>query len=85
MILETRQNVFENNDRQTNRLWNELKKDKIFLIKLKSSPGAKRTTTVPGTARTLKNPETVDKQTRKLDPDISIIPISTRTGQALDT
>ena len=39
-ILEIKQSVFEDNDRQADLLREELKKEKTFLLNLMSSPGS---------------------------------------------
>jgi hydrogenase nickel incorporation protein HypB len=54
-VLEIKQSVFENNDRQAALLREELKKDKTFLINLMSSPGSGKTTTVLRTIEALKD------------------------------
>ena len=53
-ILEIKQSVFEDNDRQADLLRDELKKDKTFLLNLMSSPGSGKTTTVLRTIEALK-------------------------------
>ena len=42
-ILEIKQSVFENNDREADKLREELKKDHVFLLNLMSSPGSGKT------------------------------------------
>jgi hydrogenase nickel incorporation protein HypB len=39
-ILEIKQSVFENNDREAAKLRGELKEQGVFLLNLMSSPGA---------------------------------------------
>ena len=39
-VLEIKQSVFENNDREADKLREQLKKDKTFLLNLMSSPGS---------------------------------------------
>lgn len=41
-VLEIKKSVFENNDREAELLRQELKKDKVFLLNLMSSPAAAR-------------------------------------------
>ena len=45
-IYEIKQSVFENNDREADKLRAELKKEKTFLLNLMSSPGSGKTTTL---------------------------------------
>ena len=54
-IIEIKQSVFEDNDKQANDLRCELKKDKTFLLNLMSSPGSGKTTTVLRTIEALKD------------------------------
>ena len=39
-VLEIKKSVFENNDREADKLRQELKKEKTFLLNLMSSPGS---------------------------------------------
>lgn len=52
--LEVKRSIFENNDRQAALLREELKKDKVFLLNLMSSPGSGKTTTLMKTIAALK-------------------------------
>ena len=45
-IYEIKQSVFENNDREADKLRAELKKEKTFFLNLMSSPGSGKTTTL---------------------------------------
>ncbi len=54
-VLEIKQSVFDNNDRQAELLREELKKDGVFLLNLMSSPGSGKTTTVLRTIEALQN------------------------------
>ena len=54
-VLEIKQSVFESNDRAANQLRAELKKDKVFLLNLMSSPGSGKTTTLRRTIDALKD------------------------------
>ena len=52
-ILEIKQSVFENNDRDADLLRQELKEKKVFLLNLMSSPGAGKTTLLQKVAAAL--------------------------------
>jgi len=52
-IIEVRQSVFEDNDRDAQRLREQLKKEKTFLLNLMSSPGSGKTTTLLALAKEL--------------------------------
>lgn len=45
-IIEVKESVFANNDRQADRLRQQLKEEKTFLMNLMSSPGSGKTTTL---------------------------------------
>lgn len=53
-ILEIKESVYANNDRQADLLRKELKDKKVFLLNLMSSPGSGKTTTLLRTIETLK-------------------------------
>ena len=48
-IIEVKESVFADNDREAARLRQELKRDRTFLLNLMSSPGSGKTTTLRGT------------------------------------
>ena len=54
-VLEIKESVFEDNNRQADILRGELKKNKTFLLNLMSSPGAGKTTTLVRTIEALKD------------------------------
>ena len=45
-VIEVKESVFANNDREADRIRNKLKEQKTCLINLMSSPGAGKTTTL---------------------------------------
>ena len=53
-VLEIKQSIFEDNDKDAESLRQELKKQKTFLLNLMSSPGAGKTTTLTKTIEALK-------------------------------
>jgi hydrogenase nickel incorporation protein HypB len=54
-VLEIKESVFEDNNRQAETIRLDLKKQKTFLLNLMSSPGAGKTTTLVRTINSLKN------------------------------
>ena len=54
-VLEIKQSVFADNDRQADKLREELKNKQTFLLNLMSSPGSGKTTTLVKTIELLKN------------------------------
>lgn len=69
-ILEIKQSIFEDNDRQADLLREELKKDKTFLLNLMSSPGSGKTTTVVRTIEALRNEMTIGVLEADIDSDV---------------
>jgi len=54
-VLEVKESVFKDNDQLAGKLREELRKRKLFLLNLMSSPGSGKTTTLKQTISTLKN------------------------------
>jgi len=69
-VLEIKQSVFEDNDRQADLLREELKKDKTFLLNLMSSPGSGKTTTVIKTIEALKDEMSIGVLEADIDSDV---------------
>lgn len=69
-VLEIKQSVFEDNDRQADLLREELKKDKTFLLNLMSSPGSGKTTTVLRTINALKDEMKIGILEADIDSDV---------------
>jgi hydrogenase nickel incorporation protein HypB len=69
-ILEIKQSVFEDNDRQADLLREELKKGKTFLLNLMSSPGSGKTTTVLRTIEALKDEMSIGVLEADIDSDV---------------
>ena len=53
-VIEVKQSVFENNNKDADRLRKQLKEEKTFLLNLMSSPGSGKTTTLLALADKLK-------------------------------
>lgn len=69
-IIEVKRSVFEDNDADANRLREELKADKTFLLNLMSSPGAGKTTTLKRTINMLKNEMNIGVMEADIDSDV---------------
>lgn len=78
-ILEIKQSVFEDNNRQAEKLREELKKEKTFLLNLMSSPGSGKTTTLMKTIQALKNEMRIGVMEADIDSDVDANTIS-QTG-----
>ncbi len=69
-ILEIKQSVYENNDREADRLRAELKGKGVFLLNLMSSPGAGKTTTLRGTIARLRDELSIAVMEADIDSDV---------------
>ena len=78
-ILEIKQSVFENNDREADKLRQELKRDKVFLLNLMSSPGSGKTTTLSKTIAALKDEFRIGVMEADIDSDVDAAAIE-KTG-----
>ena len=54
-VIEVKRSIFEDNDADANKLREELKAEKTFLLNRMSSPGAGKTTTLKRTSDALKD------------------------------
>lgn len=75
-ILEIKQSVFADNDRQAQKLREELKEKKVFLLNLMSSPGAGKTTTLSRTIEKLKEELKIGVMEADIDSDVDAKTIS---------
>ena len=53
-VYEIKKRIFDDNDQEAEKVRQELKEDKTFLINLMSSPGGGKTTTLKRTIEALK-------------------------------
>lgn len=78
-ILEIKQSVFQNNDEQAEKLRQELKEKKIFLLNLMSAPGSGKTTTLTRTIEALKDEYKIGVMEADIDSDVDAVTIA-KTG-----
>ena len=78
-VLEIKQSVFENNDREAEKLRGELKTKGTFLLNLMSSPGSGKTTTLKATIGALKNEMSIGVMEADIDSDVDAATIE-KTG-----
>ncbi len=78
-VLEIKQSVFEDNNRQADLLREELKREKTFLLNLMSSPGSGKTTTLTKTINALKDDMSIGVMEADIDSDVDAHTIS-KTG-----
>lgn len=69
-VIEIKRSVFENNDREADRVRAKLKKDRTFLLNLMSSPGSGKTTTLKQTLSRLKNEYKIGVMEADIDSDV---------------
>ncbi|MBE6835022.1 MAG: hydrogenase nickel incorporation protein HypB [Ruminococcaceae bacterium] len=69
-VIEIKKSVFENNDREADKLREELKANKTFLLNLMSSPGAGKTTTLKATLSRLKDEFKIGVMEADIDSDV---------------
>lgn len=75
-ILEIKQSVFADNDKQAEQLRQELKEKGVFLLNLMSSPGSGKTTTLMRTIETLKDKLKIGVMEADIDSDVDARTIS---------
>ena len=69
-IIEVKESVFANNDREAARLREDLKREKTFLLNLMSSPGSGKTTTLLRTIEMLKDELRMGVMEADIDSDV---------------
>lgn len=75
-VIEIKKSVFENNDREADKVREQLKKDKTFLLNLMSSPGSGKTTTLKATIAALKSEYKIGVMEADIDSDVDAKAIS---------
>lgn len=69
-IIEVKESVFSDNNKDADRLRNELKEQKTFLLNLMSSPGSGKTTFLKGIASRLKDKIKMGVMEADIDSDV---------------
>lgn len=75
-VIEIQKSVYENNDREAQKLRDELKEKKTFLLNLMSSPGAGKTTTLKSIISRLKDEINIGVMEADIDSDVDAKAIS---------
>lgn len=75
-VIEIQKSVYENNDREAQKLRDELKEKKTFLLNLMSSPGAGKTTTLKSVISRLKDEMNIGVMEADIDSDVDAKAIS---------
>ena len=69
-VIEIKRSVFESNDREADKLREELKQKHTFLLNLMSSPGSGKTTTLKATIARLKDEMKIGVMEADIDSDV---------------
>lgn len=69
-IIEVKRSIFESNDKDADKLRQELKDSKTFLLNLMSSPGSGKTTTLKRTIEALKDKYRIGVMEADIDSDV---------------
>lgn len=79
-VIEIKKSIFDDNDKDANRLREELKTKGVFLLNLMSSPGSGKTTTLISTINALKDKINIAVMEADIDSDVDAIKIKEATG-----
>ena len=69
-VIEIKRSVFDNNDKEADKVREQLKKDRTFLLNLMSSPGSGKTTTLKATIKALKDEYKMGVMEADIDSDV---------------
>lgn len=75
-VIEVKESIFEDNNKQADLLRMQLKSDKTFLLNLMSSPGSGKTTTLVKTMLSLKDVLNIGVMEADIDSDVDARTIS---------
>ncbi|MEG1520356.1 MAG: hydrogenase nickel incorporation protein HypB [Clostridia bacterium] len=82
-IIEIKKSVFEDNNRQADKLRESLKEKKTFLLNLMSSPGSGKTTTLMATIKALKGDLKIGVMEADIDSDVDAKTIETSGAKVI--
>ena len=82
-ILEIKESVFADNDRQADQLRSRLKEKGVFLMNLMSSPGSGKTTTLKRTIAALKDDLRIGVMEADIDSDVDALAIAETGAKAI--
>lgn len=69
-VIEIKRSIFDNNDKEADKVRQQLKADKTFLLNLMSSPGSGKTTTLKATIAGLKDEYKIGVMEADIDSDV---------------
>ncbi len=79
-VIEIKKSIFEDNDRDADRLRSELKQSGVYLLNLMSAPGSGKTTTLIQTINLLKDKIRIAVMEADIDSDVDAVKIKSATG-----
>ncbi len=79
-IIEVKQSIYADNDADAEKLRQELKQEKTFLLNLMSSPGAGKTTTLVSTINKLSEDLKIGVMEADIDSDVDALTIADKTN-----
>ncbi|BBF44883.1 [NiFe] hydrogenase nickel incorporation-associated protein HypB [Lachnospiraceae bacterium KM106-2] len=82
-VLEIKQSVFADNDKQADKLRAELKEKGVFLLNLMSSPGSGKTTTLTRTIEALRDTLKIGVMEADIDSDVDAHTIAQTGAKAI--
>lgn len=82
-VIEVKRSIFEDNDKDAEKLRGELKEQKTFLLNLMSSPGAGKTTTLRQTISRLKDELKIGVMEADIDSDVDAATIVEAGARAI--
>lgn len=82
-IIEVKRSIFEDNNADAERLREELKREKTFLLNLMSSPGSGKTTTLVRTISMLKDEMRIGVMEADIDSDVDAKTITEAGASAI--
>lgn len=78
-IIEVKQSIYADNDADAQKLRNQLKGERTFLLNLMSSPGAGKTTTLVQTINRLSDDLRIGVMEADIDSDVDAVTIADKT------
>ena len=82
-VIDVKRSIFEDNDADADRLREELREEKTFLLNLMSSPGAGKTTTLKRTIANLKDEMRIGVMEADIDSDVDAASIVEAGARAI--
>ena len=76
-VIEIKESIFADNDREADRIRGDLKREKTYLLNLMSSPGAGKTTTLMRTIEALKDELRIGVMEADIDSSVDAEKIAT--------